>query len=640
VHGSIFVVTFLDDPAWADRACIASFICFFLAHCAWLLSARNRAKAWQARQRNRSPVITGFHDVAYTAKSNTKNLRFTSSHTINTNQYHHLPYILICFFPIFVCLLFCFLLNPPPLLPQYYSRQVKRIADVSIRVALMTPHAIFLAAAAGVKLVFPESCLWLVSETKFLLILTVLYPLAATIFLNFDFWHANFKETHPAYYFQQQQNSESPAVETSATNGAQPQLQGVSPNERRSKKMTPLQAKKLAKRSTNRKRRSSIMNEVRKLNGGGVTQRLAERQRYWIQHWMVYGALQCVRRLFHQIPLATRMVYPVIAVTLAHLEWVFWTWLIVLPWLTPEGLKSNPLYATPVEFLCQSVIGPVTNAVHAFIARSIPEHLWQQFVVSYTEKFLTMLVWGKWISQETAEVLVHLSDESRCIILPVLTIFSWPLQPFGILYVAYALPLAKSGTVQPGTLPAQVQSKRTAVHWLQFWVGHTLVTALVDLVAGILYWIPFSNIAIFTLYASMSIASATTVESYYFALVQQELQAFCVLPFLEHQEALPFEQTKAVKIFHWILDKLPSAADPPSDALHERGKEEEDNCHGANAAVEEDNDVFVNQNPAYLAEDEKENGSVNMCERVTATGEVRKDGATLAQRRRRRQTVH
>lgn len=495
---------------------------------------------------------------------------------------------------------------------QSYHRQVQRVADFSVKLALMTPHALFAATLIAIKLLVPFALTWLATETNLSSVFYLWYPLLASILVLFDVWRADC-------------NNEQVLVAHVPSNGSK--LKKVKkPLEEQKKTLTnssnaaasparssPFPRTTAAVRKRNRRRsslvslvvrhnvldasRSGDNNATEKTDAAAQLLLLHQRQVYWMHYWIVCGAVAMMKRFFFILPFVTRFVkvYPIIRSVLLQVELVAWIWIHVVPTLlTPVGIQQLQQYQTPLDILAVTCIAPVVTAVYNGVSSVVPAAAWQTYVVEACSKFLGVAVWSKLLTQSSCDALLHFTEHGRSLVVPALTVFSWPLQAFGILYVAYVLPLAKcSLVVAAAHSPQKTELRRLPItHWLQFWVLHTVLTGALNTCSALLWWIPFSNVAIWCAYAWLSVvAASSTIDSYYLSYVQQELQSFYILPLGDHQQSLPpTQEAKLMRLFWYIIDKLPKAVDDNDDENASAG---DDDASGGDAVVSGDEDAFV-----------------------------------------------
>jgi hypothetical protein len=282
---------------------------------------------------------------------------------------------------------------------------------------------------------------------------------------------------------------------------------------------------------------------------------------------MVVASVAAIKQLFHTIPFAARILkrQPGLVAYWCVFELVGWIWVNTMPSMTPTSLQVHQPYSTPVEFLAHRMIRPVSSIVYQAVSQQlISAAAWNTYVVDTIVTWIKLLVWAKLITEQTQRSLEHWIMVSREIIVPAMAIFSWPLAPYGIWYLTFLLPVAKSACWTDWKCDRSKQhhsnNKNNQVKWLQFWVIHAGVTFVMGSMAGLLWWIPFSNLLIFVVLAKLALGSPELIQSYYDHYIQAELQAFCILPPGDSAQVLAIQESKLARLVFWIIDKLPSAA--------------------------------------------------------------------------------
>jgi hypothetical protein len=304
------------------------------------------------------------------------------------------------------------------------------------------------------------------------------------------------------------------------------------------------------------------------------------RQDYWLHYWMVCSTVAFGKRLLLLLPLAASVPnsYPAVHTILCQIELFLWIWLNVVPKMTSSSIQQLENYSTPVEFLAVNVITPAATFVYLAAAVMVPASVWQRFVVNPTTKSFGLGVWSKMLKQEACDSAAHFVTEARVLILPALTVFFCPLlRVYAILYVAYALPLAKSGAAKAAAIPTSPSMDRSAIHWLQFWVLHSVLTMAFSVLSYIIWWIPLFDVAFFCLYSALSVVSAASIEMTYHSWIHQELQSFRILPLGDHQQALPTtHEARLVRLIYWVGEKLKESEHAGSTTLSRDEAEESD----------------------------------------------------------------
>jgi FtsH-binding integral membrane protein len=481
----------------------------------------------------------------------------------------------------------------------------------------MTPHAIFVGVLIVVWILARDLLRWMAVETKLTTVFDTWYPLLATICVLYEVSIEkmnNNNNNNTKMTKKKKQPSQSPR-ETWQLGGVIPADVVVPPTILRDSLLfSPPQSS-----SHRRRRRRSSLFEM--CNSGGVSSSTSEnnnnkntaqkihtlddslnipnRMNYWLQYWMVVASVAALKQLFHTIPFAARIGkrQPGLVAYWCIFELVGWIWVNTMPSMTPSSLQVHQPYSTPVEFLAQRIIQPVASILYQAISqRLISAAAWNTYVVDTIRTWIKLIVWVKLITEQTQKIMEHWVVVSREIILPAMAIFSWPLAPYGIWYVTFVLPVAKSaasvgcmtdskGDRSKPQQHSKYNKKNNQVQWLQYWVIHAGVTFVVGNMAGLLWWIPFSNLLIFVVLAKLALGSSESIQFYYDHYIQAELQAFCILPPGDSAQVIAIQESKLARLVFWIIDKLPSAAEKDDDDNGNDPRENHNTMPDDNSAV-------------------------------------------------------
>lgn len=392
------------------------------------------------------------------------------------------------------------------LLSQWYRAQLQRLAQVSVVLATMTPHAIFALGVLGINLLLPKICRFIAVETKLVSVLSLLYPLIASIALLFDLWKAD---------------------------------------------------KVGATRHERRRRRKSLMDAVRRTQEAESVAALADQREYLVRFWIVRAGVKLLKLFLAKLPFSSGFLrlHPLILPLLCEAELVFWIWIVLVPKITPAVLESYQPYKTPVDFIAVAILGKTISALYTGCESIVPESIWNDYILKFVDTGSTVLSMMGAISKPTKDALVAFVKESRSLVLPFIISFSWPIQSYGVMFASLCLPIAKTFATQRSR-PSE--GKRTEYHWLQTWVLHVALSLFVDYVAVLWRWIPMAAVPIFGLYSYLSLAPAKSVDAFYRDWIQEELQVMCILPQTEEHA---HKSSKMAALVVWVVDRLPQASD-------------------------------------------------------------------------------
>jgi hypothetical protein len=498
---------------------------------------------------------------------------------------------------------------------QRYRSTVQRIATGSLLLAAMTPHALFASVIVGIKLLLPRAVTWLAKETSVTSLLSWWYPVLATITLLHQLSQEDnsnddkdddkdiiSNKNDTALAAEQKENNAPPKQRRKQTKTAKTSIP---------KPRTPFfprtgpatdDADNIAnkddednERGKRRRRRSSF------LTSATSTLRLhhhasanpAREVHEWLQYWMVYAAVQALARLLYLLP-GSSLLYLVPGSAGYHtllqqaglqLQLIFYVWIYVLPY-TVLPIPDLP-DCRPLVFMTDYAIRPVILSLHQSISGAISLAFWERHVVGKLTSISDALVLIRFLKRETADWWLHVIASFRQTAVPSVTLFMpGMVTNFGVWYVQYCVPLAVAATATATKDNNDNNDKQQQQQLLlQYWVLHALTQGVLEQCRSILWWIPLSTHFIFLLWCYWNLD--VSVRQWYPA-VQQELQAFGLLPGAECQE---FTSTRTSRVLQMVLARLPSAAaneDDENDDTAEDDAGDDANSATANNATKND----------------------------------------------------
>jgi len=238
---------------------------------------------------------------------------------------------------------------------------------------------------------------------------------------------------------------------------------------------------------------------------------------------------------------------------LLQLELLFYLWIYGLPLIQPQAIAGQELpEGRPLRVLCKWLRPQAKRTMEA-VSGAIPLDFWQDRIVGYTKTILAGLVLVRALKQPTSDWLVHLLEEGRPLVIPALTLLMpGVLTGYGIVYVQYFLSIAKTST-----------QKKSLRLWLRYWVLNALIDATLQHFSSLLWWIPFSNHAIFVLYCYLSLPK--TVDHWYTAM-ETEMKKFGLLIYHDNtgDELSSMEDSHTARFLAWVWGMLPKAAEDKS----------------------------------------------------------------------------
>jgi hypothetical protein len=467
---------------------------------------------------------------------------------------------------------------------QSYTKFVHRVAQVSTILALAMPHSVFLAACIGFRVLAPAISRWVVHDTFLTTLLSVWYPLLCTLFLVTSRRHPN-----------NDSNSNVEDQEGKETNGSAKKTKRSSRSSSDDDDDKDVDAKKGYTNSngTSTTNSSSFRRRKRTSNGSsdgsGVNSNVpAENSRsnltkttggtkssstgnvsfsapgrlgmspqdsatYWLRYWHVFGIVQAFGTFLSSIPIFGSFVmrHPLLLLFTAELKTLFFVWLFGMEWMLPSSKDAFLADALPLR-LVHRFVTPILLKFFSSVSDAISEKQWQNWVVSKSETFLQMFVLVRMLSSEQKEWIVHVLKESRGLLIPSITLFMpGYITQFGVAFVQYILPSAKS---------AQARGDAKRLLYLQYWIMHCMVAALLSVLSGVLWWIPFSTHGIFILWCYLVLPHTIRV---YYDIVEKDLAAFGILKISGGPADI--NDTTTAKIFSAVASRLPSASDNIND---------------------------------------------------------------------------
>lgn len=385
---------------------------------------------------------------------------------------------------------------------QRYKAFLQNLAAVNRTLAIMTPHGMFASAVLVFECFFFSIGRWLVEQTPLTSMLSTVKPLVWTVLLAFDMWNdRHLEETN---------------------------------------------RQKRGMKSSKRSRRS--------LAGEFQPKHLHVHADDLLRYWVVRGSLAALKKSYLLFPFSSTFIrsHTLIISLLCKLEFWFWVWVNVGPYLAPTSLGGEKL-PDPLKWLVEHMMKPTVLNLQQGLSLDFPQvnAFWENTVMVAVPACLKSLTWISFLKTETAEFLLHLTAQGRSFVAPFLLVLIYPLRGFGVLSVSYLLPVAGSLTAE---MTALDESSRTEEHWLQTWVLHVILSGMLELFAPLLWWMPGYNLGTFFAYVLLSISPPTTMARFYLSYVQEELQVWHILP--------PGEVDRESYIGNfvvWVIEKLPKA---------------------------------------------------------------------------------
>jgi hypothetical protein len=260
--------------------------------------------------------------------------------------------------------------------------------------------------------------------------------------------------------------------------------------------------------------------------------------------------VQAVGQFCAMVPVFGRIVtrYPLFYLLAGETKLLFFSWLFGMEYMLSNTSKDAFMAQAMPGSLIKRFVTPLLLVLHERISDLVPHDLWDKWVVSNAKNILGGFVFIKIISERTKDWILHVLEESRAVVVPAVTLLMPGfITSFGVAYVQYIVPSAKSATAK---------GDANKLVYLQYWVLNCAVAGLLTWFSGILWWIPFSNHGIFILWSYLSFPE--TIRTYYGKL-ESELISFGILK--GDTVELTVHDTLTARLFRALVSRLPSAAD-------------------------------------------------------------------------------
>jgi hypothetical protein len=281
--------------------------------------------------------------------------------------------------------------------------------------------------------------------------------------------------------------------------------------------------------------------------------------------------VQAFGRFCAMIPIFGGIVtrYPLFYLFAGEMNLLFFVWLFGMEYVLSNTSKDAFMAQAMPGNLIKRFVTPLLLLLHEKISDLVPHNLWSKWVVSNARNILGGFVFIKLVSEQTRDWLLDVLEEARAVIVPAITLLMPGfITSFGVAYVQYIVPSAKS---------AQAKGDAAKLVYLQYWVLNCALTGLLDWFSSILWWIPFSNHAIFILWSYLALPH--TIRNYYDVL-ESELIAFGLLK--GSGDSVDVNETKTARLIQALFSRLPSAAenDDNIQSYVLESKESEDSVPG------------------------------------------------------------
>ena len=359
----------------------------------------------------------------------------------------------------------------------------------------LVPHVAFWAVGLLAKLVFPVYSKWLAYDSITTLLLSVWYPLCATISLI----HRN------RGLLQQQQQQQN---------------------------------------DTNRSSSSK---------DGGTDSFQTERQ-FWIEYWSVgFAGVQFLHRFIALVPSLQQMGrqdYPQLPVLLNEVKLLFFVWIFVMEtllaryqrYLGVDERKEIWKKFVPLTFLAKT-IGPRLMRVQIAMSEQISKDTWQRLIQRKAQRVLEVLVVLQFLEEQSMDYLLKLLEEGRSLLLlSVFMVLPSSITQLGMLYAQFIFPSARSLVARGDAM--EVLS-------LKYWVLNNMLSLFLSATWWIWWCVPLSNQLILGIRCFATFPSTIT---HYYSMVEMELITFGIL---SGEPKLTVKETKTIQALRAVVKRLP-----------------------------------------------------------------------------------
>ena len=377
-------------------------------------------------------------------------------------------------FVLFLIVAFCSVVVFALLPLQYYTKTVNRLAQVSLALAMAIPHGMFAGICLAFKVCFPRVLTWLAADTYATALLSIWYPLISTIALihNYNSLQKQkgtevTKPTSPKVQDMREryENTSSPRAseddgKLGKTNGkSQPSYLKQTAAQRSREKKTKSRRTKTGfyPRTSPSSKKSSAASRTQQSSTQEKSQRTGpvDPTDYWLQYWVIYAMVQAIGRAAYLIPIVGSFVakHPMVLALAVELKLVFFIWFFGMEQTLSQVVDAQQQDAVLVRTLPRNLLytqcSNILMEFHAIVAEAVSRDTWDKFVVSKSRRVLEVFVMVRFLSEPNKDWVLHMLEEGRALVLPsVSLLMPGFITQFGILYVQYLLPSAKSSIFQ------------------------------------------------------------------------------------------------------------------------------------------------------------------------------------------------
>jgi hypothetical protein len=480
-----------------------------------------------------------------------------------------------------------------------------RISRTSLIVAMLLPHILFIGVCVTIKLLFSSTVTWLARDTYAIFILSTLYPWIWTLALIFQYRHptdvsdddvsdddvSDASRTGPPT----KQSQRVPLKDRSATSTKKQSFNLTKAKAEASSKSiyprtTPKTPTTTTRSSSSKKQQQAPKTPVQRLLAASRTNSnmysMEMEATYWMQYWIVYCLFTGCGTLLSLVPIFGRIASR--SIWLQHFAFefqlLFYLWIYGLGSVLTSTASSDAdmertYLVRPLPFLMNR-ISPLLQTLYKAISEQIivTPSMWN-VICEKAKSFLNIAVMMRLLSESTQDRLLASLAQAHPFVVPAISLLLPSfLTKYGVLYVKTIVPSAKASLLSNSTKRNKnaVLSLENHMVTLQYWVVHVIVSGTLSWWSGLLWWIPFSTHLIFLLWCHLQVVTASGAAAatkkqqgdncyYYYSILEQELQAFGLLPKGTAEQVMAVDKTVTATMLRRLAKSLPSASDDDNE---------------------------------------------------------------------------
>ena len=400
---------------------------------------------------------------------------------------------------------------------NWYEEFVNRLAETSLLMASLLPHAIYILLIMGMKRLMPSVMSYLATRTYLISIISIWHPLYQTFCVVGQINH------NITSLFDEDGSRE---------------------------------LKKHPKKTSEITREQKNKEQLHEQNKLGID---------LLKYWVVYAILLAISVTLKRIPFIKSFLpadktvkqtkswglfgskavksgflsrLKISATFVEEVKLVFFTWLLLMPQSfvkTNEGTRKKSKSNVPLDILYNALSPTVLSTMKssAILSGKVEGSSYGVKTIQLLHSIFGVLVMARILSAKWKNIIIQTILESTALLPASITL----LMPgyftsYGVMYVSLVVPAGysiqainkaeKSGL----SLDALVSTTDDISRYLQFWVVSVPVSTLICWFEPVLAWIPFSTHTTWLLWAFIQINSSTRT---IYNLIEDELMAYGLL---------------------------------------------------------------------------------------------------------------